>query len=94
VGQGKRTLDICCITLDWNSEILQKWKPLLAYLPVETVIRDWQEDYYRVLAETDERANATHFVEFMLKTLHDAISEPIATDQVGDHVTDPAAFLI
>jgi hypothetical protein len=44
----------------------------------------------RVLAEADERANAAPFVEFMLKALHDAISEAIATDQV----TDPVALLI
>ncbi len=52
--------------------ILRNWKPLLAYLPVETVIRDRQVDYYRVLAVADSQADATPFVEFMLGALHDA----------------------
>jgi Fic family protein len=72
----------------WQTLILRKWKPLLAYLPVESVIRERQRDYYRVLAEADERGDAMPFVEFMLEALRDAMIEAVATDQVSDHVTD------
>ena len=61
---------------------------------METVIQDRQEDYYRVLAEADERGDATLFVEFMLKALRDAIDEAVATDPAIDHVTDQVALLI
>lgn len=74
----------------WQTLILRNWKPLLAYLPVETVIRDRQEDYYRVLAVADQQADATPFVEFMLGALRDAVS----TDQVGGQVTDQVEALI
>ena len=72
----------------WQTLILRNWKPLLAYLPVETVIRDRQEDYYRVLAVADSQADATPFVEFMLGALRDAVREAVSTDHVGDQVTD------
>lgn len=78
----------------WQTLILRKWKPLLAYLPVETVIQERQEDYYRVLAEADQRAEATPFVEFMLLALRDAISEAVSTDQVGDQVSDQVALMM
>lgn len=78
----------------WQTLILRNWKPLLAYLPVETVIRDRQEDYYRLLAEADDRADATPFVEFMLEALLDAIREAIATNQASDHVTDQVARML
>jgi cell filamentation protein, protein adenylyltransferase len=78
----------------WQTLILRHWKPLLAYLPVETVIRERQDDYYRALAEADELAEATPFVEFMLQALHDAIGEAVAADQVGDHVTDQVKRLL
>lgn len=78
----------------WQTLILCNWKPLLVYLPVETVIRDRQEDYYRVLAMADQQADATPFIEFMLSALRDAIREAVATDQVGDQVTDQVAALI
>jgi Fic family protein len=72
----------------WQTLILRQWKPLLAYLPVETVIREQQEAYYRVLAEADQRSDATVFVEFMLQALVDALREAISTDQVIDQVID------
>lgn len=72
----------------WQTLILREWKPLLAYLPVETVIRDRQEAYYRVLAEADRRSDATVFIEFMLQALVEALREAVATDQVSDQVTD------
>jgi len=78
----------------WQTLILRNWKPLLAYLPVEAVIRDRQEDYYRVLAVADSQADATPFVEFMLGALSDAVREAVSTDQVDDQVTDQVAALI
>ncbi len=78
----------------WQTLILRNWKPLLAYLPVETVIRERQEAYYRVLAEADERADATPFIEFMLSAVRDTLREAVSTDQVAGHVTDQVALLI
>lgn len=78
----------------WQTLILRKWKPLLAYLPVETVIHTRQEDYYRVLAVADRQADATPFVEFMLGALRDAVGEALSTDQVSDQVSDQVGALI
>jgi hypothetical protein len=61
---------------------------------VETVIRERQDNYYRVLAEADMLANATPFAEFMLTTLLAAIKEAVSTDQVYDHVSDQVARLL
>lgn len=78
----------------WQTLILRKWKPLLAYLPVESVIKDRQAEYYRALAVADHRADATPFIEFMLGALRDALREAVATDQVVDQVTDQVAMLL
>ena len=78
----------------WQTLILCRWRPLLAYLPVETVIHDRQEDYYRILAEADSLGNATPFVELMLQALLVALREAISDDQVTDQVTDQVARLI
>jgi hypothetical protein len=66
----------------WQTLILSRWKSILAYLPVETVIRDRQAEYYRTLAQADDHADATPFVEFMLGALLAAIQESAASDQV------------
>ncbi len=78
----------------WQTLILRQWKPLLGYLPVETVIRERQNEYYRALAEADERADAAPFVEFMLQALRDAMREAGDTDQVSDQVTDQVKMLL
>ena len=46
------------------------------------------------MAEADQCADATPFIEFMLSALRDAIREAVSTDQVSDHVTDQVALLI
>jgi len=78
----------------WQTLILSKWKPFLACLPVETVIRDRREKYYRVLGQADGRATATPLVEFMLEALRAAIEEAVASDQVNDHESDQVIRLL
>lgn len=82
----------------WQTLILSQWRPVLAYLPVEEVIRAQQDDYYAALSAADQRAEATPFVEFMLQALSLALeeaarSEPV-THQVTDQVTDQVARLL
>lgn len=55
-------------------------------MPVETVIRERQEGYYQVLAASDEQADATPFIEFVLSALCDTLLEAVNTDQVTDQV--------
>ena len=78
----------------WQNLILRRWKPVLAYLPVETVVHDRQHDYYGVLARADGRGDATPFVEFMLEALRSAIEEAVTSDQASDHVSDQVIRLL
>lgn len=72
----------------WQTLILSRWNPLFAYLPVETVIRDRQTEYYRVLALCDNCGNSTAFIEFLLAALLTSLREASATDQLTDQLTD------
>lgn len=63
----------------WQTLILGRWQPLLAYLPVETVIRSQQQAYYAALAASDKASDATPFVDFMLAALHAAMREAMLT---------------
>ena len=78
----------------WQTLILSHWRPVLAYLPVESVIRSQQEAYYAALAQSDRMSEATPFVEFMLQALAQALteaktSEPstLANQQVTEQLT-------
>ncbi|MGZ8159196.1 MAG: Fic family protein [Methylobacter sp.] len=53
----------------WQTLILSRWRAQMAYLPVESIIREQQSEYYRVLGEADQAGDCTVFVEFMLGAL-------------------------
>lgn len=78
----------------WQTLILSRWRPVLAYLPVEAVIRDQQDAYYAALSAADRLAEATPFVEFMLQSLSVALREAIRNEPATDQVTDQVARLL
>ena len=71
----------------WQTLILSKWKPVLAYMPVETIVRNRQGEYYASLGQADAQGEATKFIEFMLQALHDTLADVHATTQARIQVT-------
>ncbi|MEL7567151.1 MAG: Fic family protein [Dehalobacterium sp.] len=71
----------------WQTLLLYQWKPIFAWLPVETLIREQQEKYYKVLAASDKAADSGPFIEFLLQTIYDTLQEIAKTVQVSDQVT-------
>lgn len=67
----------------WQTLILSRWRPVLAWLPVESVIRDRQAAYYAALSAADQAAEATPFVEFMLQALQHALGEALDAQASG-----------
>lgn len=59
----------------WQTLILSRWKPLFAYLPVETVIHSRQKAYYAALGNADQSGESTAFIEFLLEALLTALRE-------------------
>ncbi len=72
----------------WQTLILQKWKPVFAWLPVETMIHQRQEAYYQALNTANRRGETTGFVAFMLTAIRDAMQGVIAAQaqHVGENV--------
>lgn len=77
----------------WQTLILSKWRPVLAFMPVETIVRNRQAEYYSSLGQADAQGEATKFVEFMLQALHDTLIG-ISTDQVDVQVSDQVKRLL
>ncbi|HIG27699.1 MAG TPA: Fic family protein [Verrucomicrobiales bacterium] len=78
----------------WQTLILSHWNQVFAFLPVETVIRNQQTEYYKILATCDKAGNSTAFIEFLLATLLSSLREAVGTDQVADQVTDQVESLL
>ena len=57
----------------WHTLLLARWRPVLAWLPIETVIRDRQSGYYEVFARSNAAGSCEEFVVFMLTVIRDAL---------------------
>ena len=53
----------------WQTLMLAQWKPLFVDMPLESVIKQHQQDYYQALGSADSAADSTVFIEFMLKAI-------------------------
>ena len=58
----------------WHTLLLSKWRPVLAWLPIESTIRQRQSEYYEALAKSDATGSSEIFVEFMLETIRDSLA--------------------
>ncbi|MBR2824494.1 MAG: Fic family protein [Clostridia bacterium] len=76
----------------WQTLILQKWKPVFAWIPVESIIHERQGEYYQALNAASSKGECTGFVAFMLTAIRDTMKRIITAQQahvgedVGDHV--------
>lgn len=78
----------------WQTLMLYQWKSPFGWLPIETLIRERQDEYYKVLGECDHSADSGKFVEFLLKAIYDALCEIAGTEQVTVQVTEQVERLL
>lgn len=59
----------------WQTALLSSWRPLFKYIPIESVIKDNQEDYYKVIKISTSQGMSNVFIEFMLDVILKAITD-------------------
>lgn len=59
----------------WQHCLLVHFHPVFEFVPIESVVRDRQQAYYRSLEKADRAVNSTPFVEFMLEAILDGTQE-------------------
>ena len=69
------------IGLLWHTLLLTQWKPMFAWLPVESMIHDRQDEYYQAINRSNNEAESTAFIEFMLSAIKEALLEAV---QIGN----------
>ena len=66
----------------WQNSILYQWKDIFEYLPIESNIYKYQDEYYNSIAECHKNANSNVFIEFMLKMIDETLDEAISTSHI------------
>ena len=57
----------------WQTLILAHWKPLFAYVPVESLVYTRQDAYYEAIQQSTAEGASTPFIVFMLEAILDAV---------------------
>ena len=66
----------------WQNSILYKWKDIFEYLPIESKIHKYQDEYYNSIAQCHKNGNSNVFIEFMLKMIDETLDEAISTSHL------------
>ncbi|MBO4636947.1 MAG: Fic family protein [Clostridiales bacterium] len=59
----------------WHTLILAKWKEFFLWIPIETLIHERQDDYYRAINASNTAGESTEFVKFMLELIRDLLKK-------------------
>ena len=68
----------------WQTAILSHWEKAFTYLPIESMIRKNQEEYYKAIQNCNNAGESTEFIEFMLKIIDDTIDELMNSKEMRD----------
>lgn len=71
----------------WHTLLLTQWKPMFAWLPVESIIHDRQDEYYAAINRSNCEAESNAFIEFMLSAIKEALMEAIQASSVSENST-------
>lgn len=80
-----------CVGRLWHTLLLSKWNPAFAWLPVESIIHDRQQEYYEAINASNNAGESTVFIEFMLSAIKASLMDAINTsDEMSDGAMDKA----
>ena len=54
----------------WQTALLSEWNPIFQYLPLESRIHEFQEEYYDAIATCHSTGNSDAFIVFMLDKIN------------------------
>lgn len=72
----------------WHTLLLTQWKPMFAWLPVESMIHDRQDEYYQAINRSNNEVESTVFIEFMLSAIKEALLEAVQTGRAENRSTE------
>lgn len=66
----------------WQNVILSNWKDVFEYIPIESQLLKYQNDYYDAIAKCNKNGNSTIFIEFMLNMFNEILDEFISNTSI------------
>ncbi len=72
----------------WQNILLANWENIFEYVPIESEIKEYQNEYYDIINNCNAKGNSTEFVEFMLKMIDEVLKKLIeSTTKEANHIS-------
>lgn len=59
----------------WQTALLASWKPIFEWVPIESIIKDNQEEYYKAIGLSTSEGKSNKFILFMFGVIKKAVEE-------------------
>ena len=77
----------------WHTLLLSKWNPVFAWLPIESIIKARQADYYKAINISNANGESTVFISFMLSAIKASLIDAIKmSDEMSDGAMDKSTL--
>lgn len=75
----------------WHTAILAAWKPMFEFIPIESQIEKFQEEYYNAISQCHIDGESTVFIEFILEQISAVLGEILnsakySSDNLSEYV--------
>ena len=72
----------------WQNVILSNYEDLFEYVPIESEIMKYQNDYYKTIHNCNIKGYSTEFIEFMLKMIDEVLDNLIVgVNKQSNHIS-------
>ncbi len=79
----------------WQTALLASWKPIFAWIPIESIIKDNQQEYYNAIRLSTSQGKSNIFIEFMLDVINKAIKDIVKDTRIHyNHTSKQMAELM
>ncbi len=68
----------------WHTAFLTKWNKVFEYIPIESQIEKFQDEYYESIAKCHTEGKSNTFIQFMLEQIDKVLSEIITQISTSD----------
>ena len=79
----------------WHTAILSKWKPVFEYIPIESQIEKFQDEYYDAIAKCHADGESTLFIEFILSQIDKILDDiSIQVSESDEYISEAIKKLL
>ena len=73
----------------WQTALLAQWHPVFQYMPLESRVHAFQEEYYEAIAACNSAGNADAFILFMLEKIAETVELVLRQANANDEAISP-----